>query len=333
MTSSTPSWVARISASSGNQQAAVISSRNDVFGVLMSASSFAHSGSHSAFHVVGLSGTRLVLETSVMYHDAAPTPTVSPASLVLDEPVGQVLRVGHVVDAVAQHHVALDRPQQAGVVEHRHVGRHAAGAHGLLELHDPGVAARFGDRLDLDAGVLGEAGVERGEVLLEEAAERGDLDLRPGEVGRCRRPRCVAVDASDPPCEPPHAASTDVGRARAAPPMPRRRSISRRDRCRSFIVSVLPWQGPSPRSVAERAGRWRRRRARARPPSARRGGSGSRPGRRRRAARSSAIGQGVVAGADHDAGAVGRPVALEVGRRCRPRAATPRCRGRRGRRR
>jgi hypothetical protein len=94
MTSTTPSCVSRMASSSGNQQAAVISSRNDVLGVLMSASSSAHSGSHSAFQDVGLSGTRPVFETMVMYHDAAPTPTVSPASFSCTNPSARNRELG-----------------------------------------------------------------------------------------------------------------------------------------------------------------------------------------------------------------------------------------------
>ena len=76
------------------------------------------------------------------------------------------------------------------------------------------------------------------------------------------------------------------------------------------MVSVLPWQGPSPRSTAERAGRWRRRRARAhRPAPLVAGAVAGAVG----AAGGAVVGdrQDVVAGADHDTAPVGRPVALE----------------------
>jgi hypothetical protein len=53
--------------------------------------------SHRAAQEVGLSGTRSVFETRVMYHEAAPTPMMVAAVVPTEEPVGHqadVLEVG-----------------------------------------------------------------------------------------------------------------------------------------------------------------------------------------------------------------------------------------------
>ena len=49
---------------------------------MSSASSSLHLGSQNAVHESGLSETRSVLDTIVMYHETAPTPATAPASSV-----------------------------------------------------------------------------------------------------------------------------------------------------------------------------------------------------------------------------------------------------------
>ena len=60
----------------------MISRRNEFAAFRSSASSFSHCGSQNAVHVSGLSFTRSVFETSVMYQESPPTPVTLPSSSV-----------------------------------------------------------------------------------------------------------------------------------------------------------------------------------------------------------------------------------------------------------
>ena len=123
-------------------------------------------------------------------------PAIAAVGIFVDELRQQVLGVRHLRRRRAAPTARSLSPfSRVDLRHHRDVGRRHARLGRLLELHQPGLAGRLGDRFDLDAGLLGEF---REDVLVEGILEVAAIDADLQALRRVhpdRRESQIAVPA------------------------------------------------------------------------------------------------------------------------------------------
>ena len=214
-----PSSVSRMSVPP-NQVLAVISSRNELLTSASSPSVPSFAGSHSAFQEVG----RLRIHVGVGDQRDVPGDRADRADpavrIALDEVRLEVLGVGQLRLVQRRPELGVLALDARDLRHHADVGRGDVAARRGLQLDQPGLAGRLGDRLDLDPGLLGEIRVDvLVEGILEVAAVGADLEGRRGAGPNCwktqdgggngRACACQKV----PPADRRPGRPTSVGRA------------------------------------------------------------------------------------------------------------------------